>query len=130
MKRTLLIGLCIAVSLFASSYSFAANADKAQMGLTQQGAEMERLEHGSVMHRLTLMTNIMSQLMRKMALVLQENQLDKIKRISGLMRDMSEQTKEMSRIMEAGNASPEEMMQLQNKTMQMQQMMSEIEAGK
>ena len=130
MKRTLLIGLCIAVSLLSGSYTFAAGADNSQMGLTQQGAMMEHLEHGSVMHRLMLMTNIMSQVMGKMSLVLQENQLDKIKRISGLMQDMSEQAKEMSRIMEAGNASADEMMQLQNRTMQMQQKMSEIDAGK
>jgi hypothetical protein len=91
---------------------------------------MEHLEHGSVVHRLMVMTNMMSQVMGKMALVLQENQIDKMKRISGLMKDMSEQTREMSRIMEAGNASAEEMMQLQDKTMQLQQKMSEIEAGK
>ncbi len=130
MKRTLLIGLCISVSLFAGSYSFAAGADNAQMDSTQQGMMMEHLEHGSVVHRLMLMTNIMSQVMGKMSLILQENQIDKMKRISGLMKDMSEQTREMSRIMEAGNASAEEMMQLQDKTMQLQQKMSEIEAGK
>jgi hypothetical protein len=130
MKRTLLIGLCISVSLFAGSNSFAAGADNTQMDSMQQGMMMEHLEHGSVVHRLMLMTNIMSQVMGKMALVLQENQIDKMKRISGLMKDVSEQTREMSRIMEAGNASPEEMMQLQDKTMQLQQKMSEIGAGK
>jgi len=130
VKKTLLIGLCLSVSLFAGSYLLAAGADNAQMGLTQQGITMERLEHGSVMHRLMLMTNIMSQITGKMSLILQENQIDKMKRISGLMMDMSEQAKEMSGIMEAGNASAEEMMRLQNRTMQMQQKMAEIEAGK
>ncbi len=130
MKKTLLVGLCLSVSLFAGSCSFAAGAGAAQMGQTQQGMTMEHMEHGPVMHRLMLMTNIMSQLMGKMSLILQENQIDKMKQISGLMKDMSEQAKEMSRIMEAGNASQEEMMQLQNRTMQMQQKMSEIEAAK
>ena len=131
MERTLLIiGLCISVSLFAGSYSSAAGADKPQMVLAQESMTMEHLEHGSVMHRLTLMTNVMSHVMGKMALVLQENRIDKMKQISGLMKDMSEQAGEMSRIMEAGNASAEEMMRLQNKTMQLQQKMSEIEAGK
>lgn len=131
MKKMLLIGLCMVVSFFVGSYSFAADAsNNPQMGQTQQGMTMERLEHGPVMHRLMLMTNIMSQVMGKMALILQENQIDKMKQISGLMKDMSEQAKEMSRIMEAGNASQEEMMQLQNRTMQMQQKMSEIEAAK
>jgi hypothetical protein len=121
----------MAVSLFAGSYSFAADANNnPQMGLTQQGMTMEHMEHGPVMHRLMLMTNVMSQVMGKMALTLQENRVDKMKQISGLMKDISEQVGEMSRVMEAGNASQEEMMQLQNRTMQMQQKMSEIEAAK
>jgi hypothetical protein len=120
----------VRIYLLACSYSYAPGADNAQMGVSQQELMREHLEHGSVMHRLMLMTNIMSQVMGKMALILQENQIEKMKRISGLMTDMSEQAKEMSRIMEAGNASAEEMMHLQNKTMQLQQKMSEIETGR
>jgi len=131
MEKMSLISLCLAVSLMVGAHSFAAEkGGNVQMGVSQQDLMMERLEHGSVMQRLTLMTNIMSQVMGKMALILHENQIDKMKRISGLMKDMSEQAREMSRIMEAGNASAEEMMQLQNKTMQLQQKMSDIEAGK
>lgn len=130
MKRTLLIAMCISGSLLAGSYSFAAGADNAQMGLTQQEAMRERLEHGSAMHRLTLMTDIMSQAAGKISAKIRDIPAEKMRPMSGLMKDLADQAAEMSVIMEKGSASQEELMRLQNRTLQMLQKMSEIEAVK
>jgi hypothetical protein len=128
MKKICLIGLCLAVSLTAVTQSSAEAGGNTQMGLTQQEAMRERLEHGSVMHRLMLMTDIMTQVAGKISAKLRDIPAEKMRPMAGLMKDLADQAAEMSLIMEKGNASPEELMRLQNRTLQMQQKMSEIKA--
>ena len=131
MKKISMIVLCLTVLIMFGAHAFAAEAGgNTQMGVSQQELMRERLEHGSTMHRLMLMTNIMSQIAGKISEKLRDIPAEKMRPMSGLMKDLADQAAEMSVIMEKGNASQEELMRLQNRTLQMQQKMSEIEAGK
>lgn len=52
---------------------------------------------------------------------------DKMKTTSGIMKDMSHQMMEMSKIMGKGNASEKDMKKMQEKMTMMQKKMSEME---
>jgi hypothetical protein len=120
MKKLFLIGLIL--GLF-TSYSYAQMADqKGEMGEGMM-SQKETMDH------MRGMINQMSVLMGKMPNMMMKDMPppDIRKMMFEIMKNMSQQMMDMSKIMEKGTVSEKEMKMMQDEMMQMQKRMSELE---
>ena len=123
MKKVTSINTCVIVIVFAISMAYA------QMGRGKSGSMMGGQGHmagmmqghevtDNMVHHMGQMSRLMQQL-RDM--ISEKPDAENMKRLSGMMEDMSEHFKRMSAIMKKGDVSEEEMHDLDQHNRMMQQ---------
>jgi len=116
MKKILLIGLILGL---LASYSYG-----------QMAGQKGMMGQGQMMNNMMGMTNQMSETMGKMSNMMKNMPAGNMKEISEIMKGMSQQMMDMSKMMGKGTASEKDMKNLQDKMMQMQNKISEFEKKK
>ncbi len=117
MKQVLLITILIAG--LTASYGFAdmgghMGSSQGHMEGMLQGHEVR----GSMMHNMGQMSRLMQQMREMMA---KNPDAESMKKMSGLMKDMSEHIMEMSRIMKRGTVTQKEMQMMDQHNSKMQE---------
>jgi hypothetical protein len=114
MKKTLAISF-IMVLFLSQMYSFA----RAGKGFIegQQGGMMQR---GQMIGDMMGITNQMSDMLSKLSAMLKDMPQDRVTKASELMKAMSHNMMEMSKIMKRGKASYNEMKELQSRMTNLQ----------
>ena len=123
MKKIISISICAMVLVFVISIAYA------QMGGGKSGSMMGGQGHmagmmqghevtGNMVHHMGQMSRLMQQL-RDM--ISEKPDAENMKRLSGMMEDMSEHFKRMSTIMKKGDVSEKEMHELDQHNRMMQQ---------
>ena len=85
---------------------------------------------GQMMNNMMGMTNQMSEMMGKMSNMMKDMPAGNTKQMSELMKEMSRQMMDMSKMTGKSTVSEKEMKGLQDRMMQMQKKMSELEMKK
>ncbi|MGZ6250234.1 MAG: hypothetical protein ACXWMC_11520 [Syntrophales bacterium] len=123
MKKLLLIALVL--GLF-TSYSYAQMSGQKGQMMEQKGM----MGQGQMMSNMMGMTNQMSEMMGKMSNMMKDMPAGNTKQMSELMKEMSRQMMDMSKMTGKSTASEKEMKGLQDRMMQMQKKISELEIKK
>ncbi len=136
MKKAFAIGFILILAL-SVTYSFAQTGNgmtEGQQGGTMEHGQMMRhrgmMEHGQMMGGMMGMTNQMSEMMGKLSGMMKDMPQDRMMKASELMKDMSHNMMEMSKMMKRGKASYKEMKRLQGGMMKLQKRFSEMEMMK
>jgi hypothetical protein len=113
--------MILMVSLLVVPYAYAQMGGGMMGGQGSQG-HMEGMMQGhevtgGMMHQMGQMSRLMQQVRDMMA---EKSDAESMRKMSGLMQDMSQHLKDMSNIMKEGNASQEEMQELNQQNMMMQ----------
>ena len=125
MKRIFLTGFCLLSLVVFASYSFGQTMPG---GMTNQPGMMGRgmMERGQMMGDMMGMAHQMSGMMEQMSGMMKTTPASRTKAMSGIMRDMSYQMLEMSKVMHRGHASAKEMERLHYRMNRLQKRMSEM----
>jgi hypothetical protein len=132
MKK-LMIGISLIVILLSSSFVFAQMSGgrmEGQKGDTQRDQMREHggmMERGQMMGDMIGMSNQMSETMGRMSGMMKHMRPGIGNMMSDVMKDMSHQMMEMSEVIGSGRVSVKDMKQMQQRMMEIQKRMSEME---
>jgi hypothetical protein len=96
----------------------------------KMGEHQDMMEHGQMMGGMMGMSNRMSATMGKMSGMMKDMPAGNIKRMAGVMNDMSHQMLEMSVAMSSGKVSAKDMKKMQDRMMEIEKEMSGMEMHK
>jgi hypothetical protein len=123
--------ISVVILALSVTYVFAQTGNGMMEG--QEGGMMEHgqmiqhkgmMEHGQMMNDMMGMTNRMSDMLGKMSGMMKDIPPERMMKASELMKDMSHQMMEMSKMMKRGKASYKEMKELQGRMMKTQKSLS------
>jgi len=129
MKKYFLVGLILA--LFTSyAYAQIAGQEGGAGKEMMRGQKGQIIGHKELMDNMTGMMNQMSGMIEKMPKMMMEEMPppDVRKMMFQIMRDMSKQMMDMSKMIEKGAASEKQIKRMQDRMTQMQKRMKELEA--